>query len=217
MRKDFDKKSHDVVSTAIGDVKDNEAYNCLLGTVVATAILGKIPSRKDCACLLGTCKTMYSRLLKDAIKYSWDHGNLKNWYASYSSSCPSVNAVIYSLAANLISQGYYIFDDQEPFVHKKVRRMLNRYFRPQAIQTLGTFKGYQITLEYLCWSANYPNMTDFSHFVKYRFDDSPSKAQEFCNLVSFFPGAELISRSSVTKLEKYQDVIHRLRVELQAM
>ncbi|MBQ3325839.1 hypothetical protein IJG79_01665 [Candidatus Saccharibacteria bacterium] len=71
MRRDFDLSSRKAVAITIGAMKNEECFYALLGTVVATAILGKIPSREDRASFMGTSETKLAKLVKEQIEFAY--------------------------------------------------------------------------------------------------------------------------------------------------
>ncbi|MBP5204699.1 hypothetical protein J6Z37_00135, partial [Candidatus Saccharibacteria bacterium] len=83
MRKDFDLTSRKTVAITIGARKDEESFFGLLGTIVATAIVGRIPSREDRASFMGTSETKLSKLVKNAIEFAYNNGDLKKWFGDY--------------------------------------------------------------------------------------------------------------------------------------
>ena len=115
MRRDFDLSSRKAVAITIGAMKNEECFYALLGTVVATAILGKIPSREDRASFMGTSETKLAKLVKEQIEFAYyEKGDLKSWFNGYTVGCPSVNNAIYALAAQIVAQGFYMGENPEP-------------------------------------------------------------------------------------------------------
>lgn len=184
MRKDFDQGSYKAIAITIGNIKDEEAFFGLLGTVVATAILGKIPSREDRASFMGTSETKLAKLVKSAIDSAYYDGELQRWFGTYTVGCPTVNAAIYALAAQIVSRGFYFSDGAEPLSRRVAREFLNKYFKPQAIQNATDFLGYQMVLEYLWYVVDH-QVIDFKKFVSLRYDDiAAGKCQGFCDIVA---------------------------------
>ena len=106
MRKDFDSVSRKTVAITIGAMKDEESFYALLGMVVATVIVGKIPSREDRASFMGTSETKLAKLVKEQIEFAYyERGDLKSWFNGFTVGCPSVNNAIYALAAQIVAQG----------------------------------------------------------------------------------------------------------------
>ncbi len=215
MRKDFDLTSRKAVAITIGAMKDEESFFALLGTVVATAILGKIPSREDRASFMGTSETKLAKLIRDQVEFAYyERGDLKAWFNGYTVGCPSVNSAIYALATQIVAQGFYAGEAPEPITRRVAREFLNRYFQPQMIQTANAFLGYQMVLEYLWWNIDHTNIMEFSKFVKMRYDYTPKKAQDFCDAIADFMGEKQDTESSLTEKGKYATVIHGLICQL---
>ena len=211
MRKDFDAVSRRVVTITIGGAiakKDEESFFGLLGTVVATAILGKIPSREDRASFMGTSESKLAKLVKNAVDGAYYEGNLKNWLAGYSVGCPSVNNAIHALATQLIANGFYVGD--EPASRRAAREFLNNYFRPQAIQNAVDFLGYQMVLEYLWYLTDRSEIIEFKKFVSLRYDEVPNKVQGFCDVVADFATEKGEVNTSLAERGKYSSVISGL-------
>ena len=184
MRKDFDQSSCKAVSITMGNIRDEEAFFGLLGTVVATAIVGKIPSREDRASFVGTSESKLARLVKSAVDDAYYNGELKKWFGNYAVGCPTANAAIYALAAQIVSRGFYCGDGNEPISRRVAREFLNKYFSPQAIQNAADFLGYQMVLEYLWYVVDH-QIIDFKKFVGFRYDDvAASKCQSFCDIIA---------------------------------
>lgn len=210
MRKDFDLVSRKAIAITIGAMKDEESYYALLGTVVATAILGKIPSREDRASFMGTSESKLAKLVKEQIEFAYyDKGDLKSWFDGYTVGCPSVNNAVYALATQIVAQGFYFGENPEPITRRVAREFLNKHFRPQAIQTANAFLGYQMVLEHLWWNIEHTDIMCFSKFVKMRFDENPGKAQDFCDAIAEFT-SEKDKDSALAAKGKYSTVIDGL-------
>ena len=217
MRKDFDSVSRKTVAITIGAMKDEESFYALLGMVVATVIVGKIPSREDRASFMGTSETKLAKLVKEQIEFAYyERGDLKSWFNGFTVGCPSVNNAIYALAAQIVAQGYYPGDGPEPITHRVAREFLNRHFRPQNIQTASAFLGYRMVLEYLYWNIDHNTVMNFGKFVKMRYDSIPMKVQDFCDCIADFMSEKQEVNSSLTEKGKYDTVINGLIRQLVA-
>ncbi|MBR2600998.1 hypothetical protein IKE07_02590 [Candidatus Saccharibacteria bacterium] len=216
MKRDFDMTSRKAVAITIGAMKDEESYYGLLGTVVATAILGKIPSREDRASFMGTSETKIARLVKDAVDFAYYDGDLKTWFNGYTVGCPSVTSCVYALATQVVANGFYVGDNQEPESRYVARTFLNNYFRPQAIQNAQDFAGYQMVLEYLWYTIDSPSITDYKKFVKHRYSAKTpaNKVQGFCDIIANFAAEKQELETLLTEKGKYNSVIRGLLYEL---
>ena len=214
MRKDFDLTSRKTVAITIGAMKDEESFFGLLGTIVATAIVGRIPSREDRASFMGTSETKLSKLVKNAIEFAYNNGDLKKWFGDYTVGCPSVNNAIYALATQVVAQGFYYGDNGEPLSRRAAREFLNKYFKPQAVQTASAFYGYQMVLEYFWYLMDRGHsIIEFKKFTILRFDDSPSKVQDFCDCIADFMSEKQETHERLTEKCKYSSVIQGLLLE----
>lgn len=217
MRKDFDKSSCKAVSITMGNIRDEEAFFGLLGTVVATAIVGKIPSREDRASFVGTSESKLARLVKSAVDDAYHNGELKKWFGNYTVGCPTANAAIYALAAQIVSRGFYCGDGNEPISRRVAREFLNKYFEPQQVQNTESFLGYQMILEYLWYVVDHTSgILEFKKFVSLRYDpDTPaSKVQGFCDIIATNAATNMSPGTLLTERGKYGSVIRGLLYEM---
>ena len=70
-----------------------------------------------------------------------------------------------------------------------------------------------MVLEYLWWNIEHTSIMNFSKFVKMRYDDTPGKAQDFCDIIAAFTSEKDPDAALATK-GKYSTVIDGLVAQL---
>ncbi len=220
MRENLNKVAMKAIAEVTG-LKNGAELRCLTGSAIATAIVGRVPSKTDRAMYLGTSKERLDANIHAGIKEAWDNGCLRDWYGVHLLMRPSQTQLLYSLATQLIANGIVTADEKgEPTSHRLAREFLNGHFYPQDIISAAEFQGYNMVLEYLwLYAEQEDNYTSFTRFVGYRYDNLPcSRATAFCNLVGEHTKSSRCGMVGICEelllTGDYRSVIDGLRLEL---
>ena len=146
----------------------DETLDFVTNLATITAALGKFPTKVDACNYLGMSEHEMDSYCQKAKTLAWvDRSTgLKKWYYSVGiTDEPRAKAMIYSVAADLVSCGYLEYQSDGD---GRARNLLKAMFRSQQISSRAEFDGYLVTLEYLRHLERGLS-TSLSSFLKLRY------------------------------------------------
>ena len=166
MKKDFDE----TVVAAISELTElsGDTLNCLTGTVMATAFLGRIPVRSDLAAYLDTSRKTVDQVLQLAATQLYEKEGFRHWMRGYGTDHLRPTEVVYMITTEMVSKGLYLDAYNEPPERTFARDFLNMFFIAPGVDNKRIYAGYTILLDYF-WARQEGECIE--HFARVRFPE----------------------------------------------